>query len=153
MSFAKLISAPKKYRLLGSAPRSRSNRATSCVSQKINDNRKGQQKFSTYIMFVSQRKSQRLVAQSRSRENFICRFTIIDFCSAFKKNLAYLKISMLGCEMQCGVSAIVNFIDLGAANEQQINCRDVLLPDSVVKSTKSLSDWFVDLKHVNELVT
>lgn len=54
----------------------------------------------TYIMFVSQCESERLVAQCSPRKNFVCRLSIVDFCAAVKKNLTDLEISVLGSEVQ-----------------------------------------------------
>lgn len=72
--------------------------------------------LSTYIMFVSQSKSQRFIAQSCSWKDFFCWFAVVNLGTAIKKDLTDLMISMFGSEMQSGIATVIDFINIGASN-------------------------------------
>lgn len=96
-------------------------------------------------MFISQSKSEWLIAERCAWKNLVGRFTIINFCSAIEQNLADLCVAVFGGEMKCRISAVVDFIYISATNQQQIDRCDVLLPDGVMQSAKTLCDRFVNL--------
>lgn len=84
-------------------------------------------------MFISQSESQRFIAQRGSWEDLVGWLAVIDLGSATQKDLHDLEVSVFGCKVDCGVSTVVNLIDLGAAHQQQINRCDIFLPNGVVE--------------------
>lgn len=67
-------------------------------------------------MFVSQGKSQRLITQRGPGEDLVGGLAVVDLGTVFQKNLANLVVTVLGGEMQCGVAAVVDLVDVGAAH-------------------------------------
>jgi hypothetical protein len=100
----------------------------------------------TYIMLISQSQSQWFITKSSSWINFIAWFSVVQFGASIDQDLANVIISMFSCQMKGRISTIIDQIDIGTANQEQVYCGFVLLPDGVVESAESLSHWLVDLE-------
>lgn len=84
-------------------------------------------------MFISQSESQRFIAQRGSWEDLVGWLAVIDLGSAIQEDLHDLKVSVFGGKVQRRISAVIDLINFGAANQQQINRCDIFLPNGVVE--------------------